>query len=257
MRAWLGCRALVAALTSAIALPAAAALPVYAPEVRATYPHDDRAYTEGLFYLNGDLYESTGREGQSFIRRVRLKDGKVLQSQTLAPNLFGEGIVNWGGEIISLTWQNQLGFRWDLKTFKRRSTFSYVGEGWALTQDGKNIYMSDGTPFIRVLDPVTLKEARRIRVTADGRPVPNLNELEWIKGEIFANVWMTNLIARIDPVTGNVRSWIDLSSLPEAGRPMELDSVLNGVAYDAKGDRIFVTGKNWPHLYEIKLKLAR
>jgi glutamine cyclotransferase len=241
----------VAALAWAAA--AQAALPVYGVTVKASYPHDARAYTEGLFYLDGSLFESTGLVGQSNIRRVRLSDGAVLQSQATPPAMFGEGIVNWSGEIISLTWRDQVGFRWDLKTLAMKSSWSYAGEGWALTQNGVNIFMSDGTPVIRVLDPKTLKVVRRIRVTAEGQPVANLNELEWVKGEILANVWQTNTIARIDPRTGVVRGWIDLSGLPETRSRRDADAVLNGIAYDKARDRLFVTGKNWPRLYEIKL----
>ena len=233
---------------------AAAGAPVYGYEVKAAYPHDDQAYTEGLFYLGGFLFESTGREGRSSIRKVRLKDGVVVQSQVIPSNMFGEGIVNWGDEIVSLTWQDHVGFRWDLNSFAMRSSFSYPGEGWALTQDGKHLIMSDGSAVLRVLDPRTFKQVRRIRVTSNGKPVVNLNELEWVKGEILANIWLTNRIARINPQSGAVTGWIDLSGLPEAGRRLDQDSVLNGIAYDRQGDRLFVTGKNWPHLYEIKLK---
>ncbi|MDR3506492.1 MAG: glutaminyl-peptide cyclotransferase [Caulobacteraceae bacterium] len=250
--------AALGALAVALALgmaPAAVqgATPVYGFEVKHTYPHDDHAFTEGLFYLNGALFESTGGEGRSFLRRVRPQDGAVLQSVTLEPGLFGEGIVNWGSEIISLTWRNQVGFRWDLKSFARRKTFHYKGEGWALTQNGKAIILSDGTSSLHFLDPVTLRETRRLPVTADGRPVANLNELEWVKGEILANIWQTSRIARIDPRTGVVKGWIDLSALPEVQAQQDPDSVLNGIAYDREHDRLFVTGKNWPHLYEIRL----
>jgi glutamine cyclotransferase len=229
------------------------AVPVYGYRIKATFPHDDQAYTEGLFYLNGDLFESTGQEGRSFLRKVRLKDGEVLQSQAIPPGLFGEGIVNWGDDIISLTWQDGFGFRWDLKTFARKSVFQYPGEGWALTQDGKSLIMSDGTPYLRFLDPVTLKEIRRLKVTADGQPVMRLNELEFVKGEVLANIWLTNRIARIDPRSGKVTGWIDLTGLPETRLSLDADSVLNGIAYDRDHDRLFVTGKNWPHLYEIGL----
>jgi glutaminyl-peptide cyclotransferase len=256
------CRPRLRALAACLLLAltggaAAAAVPVQGYEVRAVYPHDDQAYTEGLFYLHGMLFESTGIEGRSTIRRVRLKDGVVLQSVSIAPNLFGEGIVNWGDQIISLTWRNQIGFRWDLKTFARKSTFHYPGEGWALTQNGKNLFMSDGTPTLRVLDPVTLREVRRIKVTADGQPVFNLNELEWVKGEILANIWQTNQIARIDPRTGVVKAWIDLTGIPETARPADADAVLNGIAYDKEHDRLFITGKDWPHLYEIRVTPAK
>ncbi|WP_394762792.1 glutaminyl-peptide cyclotransferase [Phenylobacterium sp.] len=239
-------------LSATVAPPAVAAVPTGGLAIKHIYPHDTGAFTEGLFYLGGDLFESTGMPGRSDVRRVRLVDGVVLQAQPIAANLFGEGIVNWGGEILSLTWQDQIGFRWDLKALKPKTSFRYAGEGWALTQDGKHLIMSDGTPILRFRDPVTFKEVRHIQVTADGRPVPNLNELEWVKGEILANVWQTHLIARIDPVTGKVKAWIDLGSLPETqgGNP---DAVLNGIAYDREHDRLFVTGKYWPHLYEIRL----
>jgi glutamine cyclotransferase len=163
-------------------------------------------------------------------------------------------MVNWGGELISVTWRDQVGFRWDRKTFALKSTFRYPGEGWGLTQDGKHLILSDGTPVLRFLDPMTFREVRRVRVTAEGRPLRNLNEIEWVKGEVYANVWQTNLIARIDPKTGVVRSVIDLSELPEAARRRDADAVPNGIAYDARQDRLFVTGKNWPRLYEISLK---
>jgi glutamine cyclotransferase len=246
-------RLAVGALAASLALPAAAAVPVGGFEIRHIYPHDPAAFTEGLFYLHGDLFESTGIPGQSNIRRVRLQDGVVLQSQAIAPNLFGEGIVNWGDEIVSLTWQDQVGFRWNLKTFAQKKTFHYKGEGWALTQDGKHLIMSDGTPVLKVLDPITFKEVRRINVTADGRPVGNLNELEWVKGEILANIWQTHLIARIDPATGKVKAWVDMTGLPETLGGGNPDAVLNGIAYDREHDRLFVTGKDWPHLYEVRL----
>ena len=242
-----------AALTALSALPVAAAVPTGGFEIRHIYPHDATAFTEGLFYLHGDLFESTGIPGQSNIRRVRLNDGAVLQSRAIAPNLFGEGIVYWGEEVVSLTWQDHVGFRWDLKTLTPKKTFRYPGEGWALTQDGKHLIMSDGTPMLRVLDPVTFRQVRAIKVTVDGLPVQNLNELEWVKGEILANIWQTRLIARIDPATGKVKAWIDLTGLPEILNPPNPDAVANGIAYDREHDRLFVTGKDWPHLYEIRL----
>lgn len=244
--------ALTAASTLA-ATSAAAALPVYGYKVEKVFPHDTQAYTEGLFYLHGDLYEATGMWGRSAIRKERLEDGKVLQSVAIPPFMFGEGIVNWGDELISLTWRDHVGFRWDLKTFRQLGTFHYPGEGWALTQDGKHIYMSDGTSVLRVLDPRTLAQVGQITVTAEGQPVVNINELEWVKGEILANIWQTGRIARIDPATGHVTGWIDLSSLPEAQHLADPDAVLNGIAYDAVHDRLFVTGKDWPHLYQIRI----
>lgn len=240
----------------AVAWPALspAAIPVYGYDIVHTYPHDRTAFTEGLFYLNGFLYESTGLEGRSAIRKVRLESGEVVEKRDVPPEYFGEGIVNWKNHLVSLTWKSQVGFVYDLKTFKPLRRFAYPGEGWALTQDGTQIYMSDGTPDIRVLNPDTLLPTRRIHVTLDGKPIPNLNELEWVKGEIYANVWQTNWVLRIDPHDGHVRGAINLSGL--LGRadfvPGQTD-VLNGIAYDAAGDRLFVTGKNWPKLFEIRL----
>ena len=247
---------LVAAIAVVSAGAAAVALPVSSVVVQRVYPHDPHAYTEGLFYLNGELFESTGMPGKSDVRRVRLVDGKVLQSRALDPKLFGEGIVNWGPEMVSLTWQDHIGYRWDRKSLTQTKTFTYPGEGWALTQDGKHLIMSDGTSSLRVLDPRTFKELRRIKVTADGKPVDQLNELEWVKGEILANVWTTKWIVRIDPASGRVKGVIDLSSLPETDGQADRDAVANGIAYDREHNRLFVTGKYWPHLYEITLAPA-
>jgi glutamine cyclotransferase len=254
VRRFLACT--IGAFCALSAQAAAAALPVSNVIVQRVYPHDPHAYTEGLFYLNGDLFESTGMPGQSDVRRVRLVDGKVLQSRALNPKLFGEGVVNWGPELVSLTWQDHIGYRWDRKTLTQTKTFSYPGEGWALTQDGKHLIMSDGTSSLRVLDPMTFKELRRIKVTAEGKPVDQLNELEWVKGEILANVWTTKWIVRIDPANGHVKGLIDLSSLPETVSPPDRDAVANGIAYDHEHDRLFVTGKYWPHLYEVSLSPA-
>lgn len=229
------------------------AAPASAQQYRivASYPHDSAAYTEGLFYLGGSLYESTGKEGQSEIREVRLEDGKILRRVSLPPQYFGEGIVPWKGEIFSITWQHGLGFRWGLRDFRPKSSFRYRGEGWGMTQDGKHIIMSDGTPELRLIDPADFREVGRIRVVDQGRAVSRLNELEYVKGEIWANVWLTPRIVRIDPATGEVKGWIDLSALVEAQEQEDTDSVLNGIAYDSEHDRLFVTGKNWRHLYEI------
>ncbi|PSJ39980.1 glutaminyl-peptide cyclotransferase [Allosphingosinicella deserti] len=222
-------------------------------KVVRTYPHDPAAFTEGLLWLDGKLYESTGLNGRSDIREVRLDDGKVLRKVTVPSTYFGEGIVDWGDEIISLTWQNQIGFRWNRADFRQTGSFRYPGEGWALTRDKNNIYMSDGTAQIRVLDPKTMAETKRIDVSDQGVPVARLNELEWVNGEILANVWMTPRIARIDPATGKVKGWIDLTDLVAATAPADPDAVLNGIAYDPAKDRLFVTGKNWPKLFEIDL----
>jgi glutaminyl-peptide cyclotransferase len=234
-----------------------AAVPVYGYDIVRTYPHDRTAFTEGLFYLNGFLYESTGLERHSTIRKVRLETGEVLERRDVPAEYFGEGIVNWKNRLVSLTWKSHVGFVYDLKTFKPERRFAYDGEGWALTQDGTQIYMSDGTPDIRVLNPQTLKPTRQIHVTLDGKPITNLNELEWVNGEIYANVWQTNWILRIDPHSGNAVGAINLSGLlrPADIVPGETD-VLNGIAYDAARDRLFVTGKNWPKVFEIKLHNA-
>jgi glutaminyl-peptide cyclotransferase len=218
-----------------------------------TYPHDPIAFTEGMIFRDGTLYESTGQQGQSDIRQVRLKDGKVLRRVALEPQYFGEGIVDWGDRIISLTWRHRQGFVWRLGDFQRLSDFRYEGEGWALTRDAKHIIMSDGTAQLRFLDPDTLAETRRIAVTWNGKPVPLLNELEYVKGEILANVWYTHKIARIDPATGAVIDWIDLSPLVAKVKARDPDAVLNGIAYDVAKDRLFVTGKYWPSLFEIRL----
>jgi glutamine cyclotransferase len=237
------------------AAPASAAAPVYSYQVVHTYPHDRKAFTEGLFYLNGYLYESTGPYPRSQIRKEDLATAKVMRSRDLTPaNLFGEGIVAWKGHLIQLTWQTGIGFVYDLATFKPLRKFRYPGEGWALTRNDHDLIMSDGTPDIRFLDPESLKETHRITVTLDGRPVQRLNEVEWVKGEILANIWMTNYIVRIDPKTGLVDAVIDLTGLlPEKDQSGDRDDVLNGIAYDAKMDRLFVTGKRWPSLFEIRL----
>jgi glutaminyl-peptide cyclotransferase len=237
---------------------AQAAVPIYKVEVVKTYPHDPGAFTEGLFYLNGYFYESTGLEQHSSIRKVEIETGKVLQKVDIPPQYFGEGIVNWGNRIVSLTWKNQLGFVFDLRTLKLRREFHYEGEGWALTQDGRRIIMSDGTPELRFLDPDTLVETGRLSVTLEGKPVRNVNELEWVRGEIFANVWETNWIIRIDPSSGHVKGLIDLRGLRDSSEGVTgIDSVLNGIAYDAKNDRLFVTGKNWSKIYEISIQPSR
>jgi glutaminyl-peptide cyclotransferase len=234
--------------------PARADVPVYGYELVHTYPHDTTAFTEGLFYLNGFLYESTGLEHQSSIRKEKLETGEVVQRVDVPPQYFGEGIVNWKHHLISLTWKTQVGFVYDLATLKVQRKFSYPGEGWALTQDGQRLIMSDGTPDLRFLDPQTLAQTGRITVTYDGKPVPQINELEWVKGRIYANVWETNIMVIIDPATGNITGVVDLTSLlAHVERPPGPDSVLNGIAYDAAGDRLFVTGKNWPKLFEIRI----
>jgi len=252
MTRWLLRAAALCALAATASVHAAA--PVYGYRVVHAYPHDTSAYTEGLFYKDGYLYESTGEAGASTVRKVELQSGKVVQRHDLPAQYFGEGIVDWGSRIMQLTWKDQMGFVYDLATFKQQRTFDYPGEGWALTRDDKRIYMSDGSAVLRILDPQTLTSVGSILVTDDGQPVTNLNELEWVKGEIYANVWLTQRIARIDPATGHVVGWIDLSGILDVSKlPDPGNDVLNGIAYDAKHDRLFVTGKCWPKLFEISL----
>jgi glutamine cyclotransferase len=249
--------ALSAPVQAAPVAQAAAPAPVYGYSVVRTYPHDPAAYTQGLLYLDGHLYESTGHVGQSTLRKVDLAKGRVLKSAKIPPPHFGEGIVNWGSQIIGITWQSGLGFRWDRETFRKLGEFRYSGEGWGLTQNGRDIIMSDGTPELRFLDPATLAERKRVTVTFNGRPVANLNELEWVNGQVFANVWQTEFIVRIDPANGKVVGLIDLRGLQAKAGRSGIDDVLNGIAYDPRGDRLFVTGKRWPSLYEIKLTPPR
>ena len=233
---------------------AEAAIPVYAFMVKHAYPHDTGAFTQGLFIKDGVLYESTGLKGQSSIRRVQLETGRVLQKKAVPAEFFGEGIAAVGDDIVGLTWTSKVGFVYDAKTFNVKRKFSYEGEGWGLTSNGKQVFMSDGSPAIRVLDPKTLAEVRRIQVSADGKPIAGLNELEWVDGQIYANVWGSNVIARIDPANGNVLGWIDLTGLADpAWKGMGPDDVLNGIAWDAVHRRLFVTGKHWPKLFEIEL----
>ena len=254
---------LAAALAAAACGPAteAGSIPEYACQVVHTYPHDNTAYTQGLFYLNGFLYEGTGLNNQSSIRKVKLETGEVLEKRDVPGQYFGEGIVNWKDRLIELTWLAQEGFIYDLATFEPRSNYHYPGHGWGLTQDGKRIIMSDGTAQLRFWDPETLAELGRVTVTADGQPVKDLNELEWVKGEIYANVYQTDRIARIDPKSGHVVGWIDCAGLLSPSDPIGAGdgAVLNGIAYDAATGRLFVTGKLWPKLFEIKLvkKAAR
>ena len=227
-------------------------LPLYGYVVVRTYPHDPAAFTQGLQYVDGFLYEGTGQNGQSSIRKVVLETGEVLRRRDIAKEHFGEGITVWNAELFQLTWQSGLGFVYDRDTFAPRRTFRYTGEGWGLTRDANGLIMSDGTDTLRFINPATFAERRRMKVTAAGTAVPRLNELEYVKGEIFANVWTTDTVARIDPDTGRVTGWIDLGGLLTERERASAD-VLNGIAYDAAGDRLFVTGKWWPKLFEIKL----
>ena len=233
---------------------AAPAIPTYDFKVVRSYPHDPQAFTQGLLYRDGFLYESTGLNGKSSIRKVNLETGKVLQSKDIPPQYFGEGLTVWKDTLVGITWQTQTGFVFDLATFDLRNQFAYPGEGWGLAQNGKELVLSDGSATLRFLDPKTFLEVRRVKVTADGIAVNQINELEVVGDEIFANIWHTNTIARIDQNTGKIVGWIDLGKLyPDAGKGPTGENVLNGIAWDADKKRLFVTGKLWPKLYEIKL----
>jgi glutaminyl-peptide cyclotransferase len=226
--------------------------PTYTYRVVHSYPHDRRAFTQGLIYRKGFLYEGTGMNGQSGVRKVRLETGEVLQVHAIPRQYFGEGITEWKGSIIQLTWQSEIGFVYDMATFQQTKTFAYRGEGWGLTHDGTRLIMSDGSSSLRFLDPSTLQESGRLPVHDQNGPVERLNELEYVRGEIFANIWQTDRVARISPKDGRVTAWIDLSGLLS---PLERGGadVLNGIAYDQARNRLFVTGKWWPRLFEIRL----
>ena len=227
--------------------------PVSRYEVVRIYPHDPQAFTQGLVFAHGVLYEGTGQNGRSTLRQVRLETGEVLKLQKIDDQYFGEGIALVGNTIVQLTWQSGVGFVYNRETFERIKTFTYTGEGWGLAYDGKRLIMSDGSPTLRLLDPVTLKQTGRLTVREGAQPIEDLNELEIVKGEILANVWGSDRIARISPATGQVTGWIDLSGLLDP-RDKPGTDVLNGIAYDAAGDRLFVTGKNWPKLFEIRIR---
>ena len=218
-----------------------------------SYPHDPAAYTQGLIYRDGFLFESTGLNGRSTLRRVKLETGEVVQQYRLDVAYFAEGLAEWNGQLVQLTWRSNVAFVYDLTTFSLRRTLSYTGEGWGLTRDRNGFVLSDGTDQLRFLHPDTFREVRRLTVTDGGVAVRDLNELEYIRGEVYANVWHTDRIARISPQTGRVVGWIDLRGLMAAGYRLDPEAVLNGIAYDAANDRLFVTGKFWPRLFEIEV----
>lgn len=228
-----------------------AAVPVNKFDVIHTYPHDPLAFTQGLVMIGGVLYEGTGRNGESSLRKVDLATGNVQQKKMLPAQHFGEGITVFNHRIYQLTWQTHVVFVYDFATFQQVQSFYLPGEGWGITNDGSQLIVSDGTANLRMLDPVTLKETGRVQVTEDGKPLAKLNELEYINGEVWANVWYTDFIVRIDPKTGVVKSKLDLSGLDQKHGG---DDVLNGIAWDADSKRLFVTGKLWSRLYEIKVK---
>lgn len=226
---------------------------LYTYAVVAVYPHDREAYTQGLLFDQGVLYEGTGLKGRSSLRKVELSTGKVLQQIDLPAEYFGEGITIFGDQIYQLTWQSQIGFIYDKTTLEQRDEFTYPTEGWGITQDGTRLIMSDGTPRLYFRDPATLAELGTVEVHDQNGPVVRLNELEYVQGEVYANIWQTDRIARIDPSNGQVVGWIDLAGLVPASERTNGDAVLNGIAYLADTDRLFVTGKLWPNLFEIKV----
>jgi glutamine cyclotransferase len=238
---------------AANAQPAEQSIPVLSVKILKAYPHDPHAFTQGLEYLDGFLYESTGETGQSSVRKVDLESGKVLQKTDLSSEYFGEGLTIFRGKIYQLTWLSKIGFVYDLRTFRKLLDFHYYGEGWGLTHDGTNLILSDGTNRLRYLDPETFEVVRTVEVYAGKEAVTNLNELEYIGNDIYANVWHSNQIARIDARSGQVRAWIDCAglALQEQRGP---ESVLNGIAFDSAKRRFFVTGKDWAHLFEIRIE---
>jgi glutamine cyclotransferase len=244
-------------LLTAITLLHVAAAQISAPtdtyEIVHTYPHDPNAFTQGLIYVDGHLYESTGLTGRSSLRLLDLATGNVLQKHDLAHEFFGEGLTDWGSTLIQLTWTSHKAFIYDRFSFTLQRTISYEGEGWGLTHDETQLILSDGTPTLRFLDPNSFRVTRRLRVTdQSGHAVENLNELEYVRGEIYANVWQTNEIIRISPRSGKVLGRVNLTGIIDKRELHGEGAVLNGIAYDAKGDRLFVTGKLWPKLFEIK-----
>ncbi len=235
--------------------PAMSKTPKFGYTVVRSYPHDPKAFTQGLEYFQGFLYEGTGLKGRSGVRKIELETGKVVQEERLHPQYFGEGITITQGKLFQLTWQDRTGFVYDAKTLKLIRNFSYFGEGWGLAHDQAGLIMSDGTSTLRFLELTRFQERRRLKVTEGSTAIERLNELEWVRGEIWANVWETDYIVRISPKDGRVLGWINLKGLLGApGVKLGPEAVLNGIAYDAQKDRIFVTGKLWPRLFEIQVK---
>ena len=218
-----------------------------------TYPHDQQAFTQGLIYLDGHLYESTGIQGKSSLREEDLETGRILRFQEVPDKYFAEGLTDWGDTLIQLTWQSHIAFVYDRATFRFLRSFNYDGEGWGLTHDARSLILSDGSADLRFLDPSTFRVTRTITVKDQGKPVTQLNELEYIHGEVYANIWHSDRIARISPATGQVLGWIDLTGILPAGEHSTAEAVLNGIAYDAAHNRLFVTGKLWPKIFEIEV----
>ncbi len=242
------------AVCAALLLAAPGKVRVAGYEVVHVFPHDASAFTQGLEFRGGFLYEGTGLHGLSTLRKEELETGKVLEEIALPSEYFGEGITVMNGHVMQLTWQSHLGFVYDQPTFRLLKDFSYPGEGWGLANDGQMIYMSDGSPEIRCLEPLTLHEIRRFTVHEGDVKIERINELECVRGEIYANVWTTNRIVRFSPQDGHVLGWVDLSGLLSRQDQAQNVDVLNGIAYDSMGDRLFVTGKLWPKLFQIRFR---
>jgi glutamine cyclotransferase len=239
-------------------MPTTASKHAYTYQVVHSYPHDSSAFTQGLVFADGHLYESTGLNGRSSVRMVDLSTGQIQKNYDVPPDYFAEGLTVWGNTLVQLTWQSHKGFVYDREKFALLKTFDYEGEGWGLTHDASQLIMSDGSAYLRFLDAKTFRETRRIHVVDEsGKPVDNLNELEYIRGEIYANIWKSDDIVRISPRTGKVLGWINLAGIIDKNELTNHDAVLNGIAYDEAADRLFVTGKLWPKLFEIKVLPAR
>ena len=234
--------------------PANGPVPTYGYQIVNIYPHDSNAFTQGLILMDGKLLESTGEEGHSSLRRVELETGKVLKKVDVPLPYFAEGIAVLNGKVYQLTWQHHVGFIYDAQTFERTGQFNYTDEGWGLTTDGQSLIVSDGSSRIRFINPADFKVTRTINVVDRSNPVDQLNELEYVNGEIYANVWHDNRIATIDPQSGHVTSWIDLNGLMPEGELQDQEAVLNGIAYDQANNKLYVTGKLWPRLFEIRVK---
>lgn len=245
---------LVALVLYAASLAAQAVMRTDSYQVLHVYPHDAEAFTQGLVYVDGHLYESTGLNGQSSVRMLDLESGRVLQQYELPREYFGEGLTDWASDLVQITWRSGVAFVYDRFSFGLRRTLHYKGEGWGLTHDRRSLIMSDGSAVLRFLDPNSFREIRRISVHDEkGRPVPNLNELEYVRGEIYSNIWHQDQIARISPRSGAVLGWIDLAGILDKRELRSEEAVLNGIAYDDKLERLFVTGKLWPKLFEIRV----
>lgn len=249
-------RTILLTLSLVMLLPhsgAANGTPIYGYTVVAKYPHSTSNYTEGFFYLDGMFYEGTGISGHSAVMATDPKTGDTIKRREIPEQYFGEGIVDWGPNIYEWTWKSHVCFVYNRATLQPVKQFTYAGEGWGMTRTAKEIITSDGSATLRFRDPETFQETRHILVTDGNKVIDNLNELEFVKGEIYANVWHSERIARISPSDGHVIAWIDLTGLMPADQRIDAESVLNGIAYDSQHDRLFVTGKQWPTIFEIKM----